>query len=60
MLRQISRWYDVEIVYQNKTIDDLFILEMPRSSKLSDVLKVLELTGNIRFEIEGKKIIVLP
>ncbi len=57
--RQLARWYDVDIVNQNKNIKDLFVVEMPRSSKLSDVLRVLELTGNIKFEIEGKKIIVL-
>lgn len=57
--RQLSRWYDVDIVNQNKNIEDLFVVEMPRSSKLSDVLKVLELTGNIKFEIDGKKIIVM-
>ena len=60
IMRQLSRWYDVEVVYQNKTNNDQFVLEMPRSSKLSDVLKVLELTGDIRFGIEGKKIIILP
>lgn len=57
--RQLSRWYDVDIVNQNENIKDLFVVEMPRSSKLSDVLKVLELTANIKFEIEGKKIIVM-
>jgi hypothetical protein len=51
----------VEVVYQTKKdIKHLFVGEMPRSSKLSDVLKVLELTGNIHFEIEKKKIIVMP
>ena len=60
IMRQLSRWYDVEVVYQNKTNNDQFVLGMPRSSKLSDVLKVLELTGDIRFGIEGKKIIILP
>ncbi len=60
IMRQLSRWYDVEVVYQNKNNNDQFVLEMPRSSKLSDVLKVLELTGDIRFGIDGKKIIILP
>lgn len=59
VMRSLSRWYDVEVVFQNKNINDQFLLEMPRSSKLSDVLKVLELTGDIHFDIEGKKIIVM-
>jgi ferric-dicitrate binding protein FerR (iron transport regulator) len=57
--RKLSRWYNVEVVY-NKKIDDLFYAEIPRNTKLSDVLKALELTGKINFEIEGSKIIVLP
>lgn len=59
IMRQLSRWYNVEIEYNGKP-DDLFIAEMRRNIKLSDALKALELTGKVRFEIEGKKIIVMP
>ena len=59
IMRQLSRWYNVDIEYKGKT-DDLFIAEMRRNIKLSDALKALELTGKVRFEIEGKKIIVMP
>ena len=59
VMRQFSRWYDVEIEYKGKT-DDLFIAEMRRDIKLSDALKALELTGKVKFDIQGKKIIVLP
>ncbi len=59
VLRQISRWYDVEVVY-NKKVDDLFYAEIPRNTRLSDFLKALELTGTVHFEIDGKKIIVMP
>jgi ferric-dicitrate binding protein FerR (iron transport regulator) len=60
VMRQLSRWYDVDVVYQSNNIKHLFVGKMPRSSKLSDVLKVLELTSTINFEIEGRKIIVKP
>lgn len=59
IMRQLSRWYDVEVVY-NKKIDEIFYAEIPRNTPLSDVLKALELTGEVRFAIEGKKIIVMP
>jgi len=59
LMRQLSRWYDVDVVYDKK-INDLFYAEIPRNTKLSDVLKALELTGQVKFEINGKKIIVLP
>lgn len=57
--RQLSRWYNVDVVYNSK-IDDLFYAKIPRKTKLSDVLKALENTGKIHFEIEATKIIVLP
>ena len=59
VMRQLSRWYDVEIEYKGKT-DDLFIAEMRRNIKLSDALKALELTGKVKFEINGKRIVVMP
>jgi ferric-dicitrate binding protein FerR (iron transport regulator) len=57
--KQLSKWYDVEVVY-DREIDDLFYAKVPRSTKLSDLLKALSLTGKINFKIEGKRIIVLP
>ena len=59
IMRQLSRWYNVDVEYNGKT-DDLFIAEMRRNIKLSDALKALELTGKVRFDIQGKKIIVMP
>jgi ferric-dicitrate binding protein FerR (iron transport regulator) len=59
VMRQLSRWYDVDVVYQAKQPKQLFVGEVPRNSKLSDVLKMLEVAGDIRFEIEGKKLIVI-
>ncbi|MDH7460017.1 FecR domain-containing protein [Chitinophagaceae bacterium 26-R-25] len=60
VMRQLSRWYDVDIVYQNASFNQTFIGELPKSLTLMDVLQALERTGNLRFGIEGKKIIVLP
>jgi ferric-dicitrate binding protein FerR (iron transport regulator) len=60
VMRQLARWYDVDVVYKNPAAksDPLFI-DMSRNANLSDVLKALELSGSARFHIEGKKIIVL-
>jgi transmembrane sensor len=60
VMRQLARWYDVDIVYKdpNPKSDPLF-MDMSRNANLSDVLKALEVSGSARFSIEGKKIIVL-
>ena len=59
LMRQLSRWYDVEVEYK-KEINDLFYAEISRNTNLSDALRTLELTGKVKFEINGKKIIVMP
>jgi ferric-dicitrate binding protein FerR (iron transport regulator) len=58
VMKQLSRWYDVDIVYGEKKVTDLFHAEIPRNTNLSDVLKALALTGKVEFKVEDKKIIV--
>ncbi|TDE14441.1 FecR family protein [Dyadobacter psychrotolerans] len=46
ILRQISRWYNVEIVYKNGKVPDIGIGgNMPRSSRLEEVIDVLKASG---------------
>lgn len=60
VMRQLSRWYDVEIEYQRPPGSGSFHADMPKNTNLSMALKALELTGKVHFRIEGKKVIVLP
>lgn len=55
--RQLSRWYDVEVIHEKK-INELFYARIPRNTKISDVFRALELTGKVKFEMQGNKIIV--
>jgi transmembrane sensor len=59
VMRQLARWYDVEVVYEGTTVknDPLFV-EVSRNTRLSDVLKVLQESGSAKFTIQGKKIVV--
>jgi ferric-dicitrate binding protein FerR (iron transport regulator) len=57
--KQLARWYDVEVTGANK-IGDKFYAEIPRATKLSDVLHALELTGKVHFTIEGRKVVAKP
>lgn len=59
IMRQLSRWYDVEIVYKAKIPDYGFNARISRDEPVSEMLKILELTELVHFEIEGKKVIVL-
>lgn len=57
VMRQLSRWYDVEVKYEGKIPDKKLVGEINKDSKLSEVLKALQYTG-IHFRIEGKTMIV--
>ncbi|QEC40620.1 FecR family protein [Pseudobacter ginsenosidimutans] len=59
IMRQLSRWYDVEVVYEGN-ITQQFVGKIPRTMNLSDVLKVLESTGWVHFKFEGKTVTVSP
>jgi len=59
ILYQLERWYDVKIDYTNipnKRYNGM----VSRKAKLSEVVQMLELTGNINFKIdEGRQLKVL-
>jgi transmembrane sensor len=59
LMRQLSRWYDVEVVYEGAVKDVPCFGRINRSVNLSQVLKYLEI-GGLHFRVEGKKLIVLP
>lgn len=58
IMRQIARWYDVEVVYEGVPTEREFVGTINRQEKLSKVLRLLELS-NVHFRIEGRKIIVV-
>jgi len=59
VMRQLSRWYNIEVVYEKGIPDIYFYGEMGRNMPLIDVLANLQTTG-VRFRLEGRKLIVLP
>ncbi|HWK06353.1 MAG TPA: FecR domain-containing protein [Puia sp.] len=59
LMRQVSRWYDVEVAFEGKITDDGFTGKVSRNVPLSKLLNVLE-QYEIHFKVEGKKITVLP
>lgn len=59
ILRQIARWYDVEVVY-NGNVNLHFTGQLTRNDNVSKVFEKLALTGEVHFRIDGKRIIVSP
>jgi transmembrane sensor len=59
IMRQLVRWYDVEVDFEGGIPSGHITGEVPRSTSLAKVLKVFETSG-VHFRIEGRKIIVTP
>lgn len=57
IMRQISRWYDLDVVYQGKITDEKYVGEIPRNSNLSEVFKILEL-NHVHIDAKGKVLTV--
>lgn len=55
VMRQISRWYDVNVVYDGPLNEEKYFGEISRSSKLSEVFKILEI-NNVHFDVKGKTV----
>jgi transmembrane sensor len=55
VMRQVARWYDVNVIYVGPISEEKYFGEISRSSKLSEVIKILEL-NNVHFDVAGKTI----
>jgi transmembrane sensor len=59
IMRQIARWYDVEVEYRG-AMEQSFGGSVSRQVNISKVLEKLALTDRVKFQLEGRKVIVLP
>lgn len=59
IMRQLERWYKTNVVYQDATEKGHYIGSIKRSSSVNEVLKMLELAGDVKFKISGQNIIVM-
>lgn len=59
IMRQLSRWYDLEVHYEGK-INERFNATISRQVSLAKVLALLEQTNAVHFIINDRKVIVKP
>ncbi len=59
VMRQLARWYDIEVAYEGDIPDIEFIGKISRNTSLKGVLKGLERMG-VHFRLEeGRKLVVI-
>ena len=61
IMRQVERWYDVDVSYQGIISKRSFNGDIPRTANLSELLKLLEVNKiHFTIDVERKKLIVMP
>jgi ferric-dicitrate binding protein FerR (iron transport regulator) len=61
-MQKISRWYNVEVVFENKKSlqnQHSFGGTISRRKNIDMVLKALEATGSVHFKITGRRVTVM-
>lgn len=56
---QLSRWYDLDVTFRGDVqLDKEYTGSIERDVKLSQVLEMLSYVSNLKFELEGNKLII--
>jgi ferric-dicitrate binding protein FerR (iron transport regulator) len=58
IMRQLSRWYDVDVHFEGPVSKDHYVGAIRRQSNISKVLDMLQAIGGVRFAVEGKNVTV--
>lgn len=59
IMRQVSRWYNVDVVFQ-KPVKERFFAEVSKSTNVATLLEMLEATNSVHFKMDRNTIVVSP
>ena len=57
VMRQLVRWYDIDVAYKGKVTSELFGGKIQRNLNLSEVMEILKTIG-VEYKVEGKTLII--
>ena len=59
IMQKFARWYDMEVFYRDAELKKIvFKGVVPRYAELREVLNILEKTNEVKFDIQGRRVIV--
>ena len=58
-MRQLARWYDIEIKYQGNISNEYYEGEIQKTLPLNDVLEILSKTG-LHYKIDKRVLTITP
>lgn len=56
VMQRLSRWYDIDVIYEGTKPDVLFSGTFPLTTDLPDVLSILEQAGGVHFVVAGRQV----
>ena len=62
VMRQLARWYDIDVSYQGNITDEEFVgvINRSRYENISEILDMLEKTRTVSFAVSGHNVMVMP
>lgn len=60
VMRKIARWYNIEVIYKGDFSKVKLLGSVSRNKKLSEVLRVIQLSRKVKFKVEGRRVTVMP
>lgn len=58
IMRELSRWYDIEVKYENNLSGKTFTGKISKFKNISQVLKMLDQTKDVHFKVKGRRVTV--
>jgi len=59
IMKKVSRWYNIDVVYKGVNGNQAFGGKYVKSNSLEELLSSLELTGTVKFKIDGRRVTVM-
>lgn len=59
VMQVIARWYDIQVDYNDETLDARFGGTISRFSDFETLLQTIALTGSVKFKITGRRVTVM-
>jgi hypothetical protein len=58
-MKRLARWYDFEYSFNNEKAKNYhFSARISKEESISEILKMLEMTTNVKFSVENNTIVI--
>ncbi|MGF7037524.1 FecR family protein [Mucilaginibacter lappiensis] len=59
VMKQVSRWYDVDVEYQGDVTNNEFGGTVSKYKNINELLDIMQLTRSIHYKIDGRRVIIM-